>query len=153
MLRSPEQSRSLVAQRMRVILGDTDTSGVLYYAAPMRWADTLISGWLADTGVQLDDLIFSNQGSRTVHGEVTHHSSLRALDEVDGTLWCHRRSRRSYTLRAEFRAVEQAEPASVVLITQVYVEGRGADARAAELPAMLVERLGDPIPVTTGAMS
>ncbi len=110
----------LARDRFRVTMADTDAAQVIYFGAPARWAERLVTGWLAEVKFATSDLLAAGLGMPAVRAELSYHRPLRLDDVVEAALWVHRKSARSVTWRAEFARAAGAPPAVEVLLTQVY---------------------------------
>lgn len=131
----------LFTGRFRVTMADTDAAQLIYFGAPLRWAESLLTGYLAGIGVPLSGLLANGLGLPAVRLTVSYRSPLRLDDHVRGELRAHSHSRRAITWRCEmFREGEQ--PAAVeVLITQVAVQLSDGNPAAVALPGVLAQKL------------
>ncbi|CAM5692469.1 acyl-CoA thioesterase [Streptomyces canus] len=134
-------SDPLLRRRLRVTMGDTDAAQVVYFAAPARWAESMMSEWMAIAGFATSRLLAAGFGTPAVHAEFTYRSCLRLDDELDGCLRLDRLSQRSFTLRSDFALVGVSEPAVQIRLTQVYARTSGAALEVLLLPDELVRRL------------
>jgi acyl-CoA thioester hydrolase len=151
MISDPEQPsssirRPLARERFRVAMGDTDAAQVIYFGAPARWAERLVTTWLADVKFPTSGLLAAGFGMPAVHAELTYHSALRLDDPVEATLWLHRKSVRSVTWRAEFANPAGSTPAVEVLLTQVYTHVGEGRLVAVPWPDSLAELFGEETP-------
>ncbi|MEH0421435.1 acyl-CoA thioesterase [Streptomyces sp. B21-083] len=131
----------LLRRRFRVAMGDTDAARVIYFAAPARWAESMMSEWLVRAGFATSRLLADGLGTPAVHTEITYLSCLRLDDELDACLRLERVSVRSFTLRSDFRLVGAPKPAVVMRLTQVYARTSGPALELLPLPEELVARL------------
>lgn len=127
----------LATERFRVTMGDTDAARVIFFGAPLRWSERLVSTWLADSGHPTSEAIRSGYGLPAVHTEIDYSAPLRLDDRIDAALWAERVSERSITFRSSFTSVGQSQPAAVVRTTQVYVVVDGDSVRAVAMPREL----------------
>jgi acyl-CoA thioester hydrolase len=133
--------RLLAREQFRVTMADTDAARVIYFGAPTRWAERLVTTWLAEVGCAVSDTLNAGFGSPAVHVELTYRAPLRLDDEVIGTLWLNEWSRRSLTFRCEFSARDQLSPAVELLLTQVQVRTNDDRLTAVALPDRLLVAL------------
>ncbi|WP_416981196.1 acyl-CoA thioesterase [Streptomyces sp. T028] len=131
----------LLRRRFRVAMGDTDAAQVVYFAAPARWAESMVSEWLAIAGFATSRLLAAGFGTPAVHAEFTYRSCLRLDEEVDACLRLERLSERSFTLRSDFALVGASEPAIQIRLTQVYARTSGPALEVLPLPPELADRL------------
>jgi acyl-CoA thioester hydrolase len=112
----------LTTSEFRVAMGDTDAARVIYFGAPLRWAERLVTTWLADSGNSTSEAIDSGYGMPAAHVDIDYKSPLRLDDIVCASLWLDRRSARSVTFRSEFTRAGTHDVAVVVRVTQVQVK-------------------------------
>jgi acyl-CoA thioester hydrolase len=132
--------KPLLIQWFRVTMGDTDAAQVIYFGAPTRWAERLITEWMAEAGIPTSALIAAGFGMPVVHVELSYRHALRLDERVRGELRVRRVSRRSLTWACRF-LTEQEQVAVEVLVTQAYVRIDAAGSQAETLPAELVDKL------------
>lgn len=123
-------------------MGDTDAARVIYFGAPIRWAECLVTSWLADIGCPTSQALRDGYGLPAVHCELDYGSPLRLDDRVQATLWIDHRSERSVTFRSEFAHEGETKPAVVVRVTQVQAATDGEQLRAVALLPRLAAALG-----------
>ena len=136
----------LIRDRFRVTMGDTDAAQVIYFGAPTRWAERLMTTWLADVKFPTSELLASGYGLPAVRAELTYHKPLRLDDQVEATLWLQRKSARSVTWRAEFAHPGDSTPAVRVLLTQVYARLEGGRPVPTPWPDALTDLFGEEVP-------
>lgn len=134
-------SDPLVCTSFRVSMGDTDAARVIYFGAPIRWAERLVTTWLADVGCPTSEALRGGYGLPAVHCELDYAYPLRLDDRVQATLWIDRRSERSVTFRSEFAADGETKPGVVVRVTQVQAATEGGRLRAVALLPKLAAAL------------
>jgi acyl-CoA thioester hydrolase len=139
---------ALLIHRFRVPMGDTDAAQIIYFGAPMRWAERLFTDWLATIGMPTSEVLRAGFGLPAVHAELSYRRPLRLDERVRGELRLHRRSARSITWRCEFFPDDdEADDGGVaveVLITQVYARIDPAGPVAVPLPGVLLAHLPAP---------
>lgn len=135
------QIDALARTSFRVAMGDTDAAQVLYFGAPIRWAERLVTTWLADVGCATSQALSDGYGLPAVHCELDYASALRLDDRVQASLWIDRRSQRSVTFRSEFVREGEVPPAVVVRVTQVQAATGGEQLRAVALLPKLAAAL------------
>lgn len=118
---SADRLVELARNRFRVTMVDTDAARVIYFGAPTRWAEQLLTTWLADVGAPLSKSLDSGFGDPVVHAEAAYHAPLRLDDQVSATLSLARRTKRSMTFRCAFALDVNASPAVEVWLTKVHV--------------------------------
>jgi acyl-CoA thioester hydrolase len=137
----------LFRSQFHVTMADVDAAQILFYAAPLMWAERMMTAWRRESGFPLSRMLAESRGSPVVRTEVLYHRPLRLDDEVAGALWLKGRSRRSFTLLSCFTAGADGPLAVEVSVTQVSVE---ADADGALVPTELCDefaaQLGSPRP-------
>jgi acyl-CoA thioester hydrolase len=134
--------QQLGAERFRVTMADTDAAGLIYYAAPLRWAERLLMELLRQCGLPISGMLREGHGTPVVKAEVDYQHPLRLDDVVDGTLHARAVGRRSFTLESRFCPVPNSEPAVAVTTTMVYASGlTDGRVRAEPLPSPLAARL------------
>jgi acyl-CoA thioester hydrolase len=135
----------LRTDRFRVTMGDTDAAQIIYFGAPVRWAERLFTGYLADIGLPTSAVLASGRGFPAVELNVTYRRPLRLDDEVRGELRVNRRSARSVTWQCDFFAASQGAGSQAlavrVLTTQVSVQLADGQPSSVTLPPELVSRL------------
>jgi acyl-CoA thioester hydrolase len=122
-------------------MGDTDAAGIIYFGAPLRWAERLATTWFFSAGVPLSSMFAAGEGLPAVHAELSYKRPLRLDDEIEGTLWLANRTDRSVTLRTEFALVGTAGVAVEVQITQVHVSIGNGEIRSTPMPGSLAAAL------------
>ena len=141
------ENGALLIHRFRVPMGDTDAAQIIYFGAPMRWAERLFTDWLATIGLPTSDVLRAGFGLPAVHAELSYRRPLRLDERVRGELRLHRRSARSITWRCEFYSDGDGDGdgnggvAVDVLITQVYARIDPAGPVAVPLPGQLLAHL------------
>lgn len=110
----------LARDRFRVAMSDTDAARVIYFGAPARWAERLVTAWLADVKFPISGLLAAGFGMPAVHVELSYHRALRLDDLVEASLWVDKKSARSVTWRADFTRSSEFPVAVQALLTQVY---------------------------------
>jgi acyl-CoA thioester hydrolase len=133
--------RPLRTERFRVTMGDTDAAQIIYFGAPVRWAERLFTGYLAEIGLPTSAVLASGRGLPAVDLHVTYRQPLRLDDEVCGELRVSRQSARSITWQCDFLPAGQPELAVRVLITQVSVQITDGQPSPILLPRELVSHL------------
>ncbi|MEH0421478.1 acyl-CoA thioesterase [Streptomyces sp. B21-083] len=141
MTTTADGSEPLLRRRFRVAMGDTDAAQVVYFAAPARWAESMMSEWLVTAGFATSRLLAAGLGTPAVHAEFTYRDCLRLDDELDACLRLESLSKRSFTMRSDFAVVGSPEPAMQLRLTQVYARVSDAALEALPLPGELVRRL------------
>ncbi|MEZ0366058.1 acyl-CoA thioesterase [Mycobacterium sp. pUA109] len=144
------QFDALVHTSFRVAMGDTDAAQVIYFGAPIRWSERLVTTWLADVGCATSQTLRDGYGLPAVHCELDYASALRLDDRVHASLWIDRRSQRSVTFRSEFTREGEALPAVVVRVTQVQAETGGEQLCAIPLLPKLAAALAKAERMTDG---
>jgi acyl-CoA thioester hydrolase len=124
-------------------MADTDAARVIYFGAPVLWAERLVSTWLADVGCGTFDALANGFGLPAVRCEAEYASAMRLDDRVQATLWVDKVSARSVTFRSEFTKEGEANPAVTVRVTQVQAASDGPDLRAVQLLPKLTEALSN----------
>ncbi|TVT24149.1 acyl-CoA thioesterase [Amycolatopsis acidiphila] len=120
---------------------DTDAARLIYFGAPARWAERLLTTWLADVGCPLSKSLDSGFGDPVVHAEMTYHSPLRLDDEVNATLSLIRRTERSLTFHCGFGLGSGPATAVEVRLTKVHVRFGPDGAEAVPLAGPLLDAL------------
>jgi acyl-CoA thioester hydrolase len=139
-----EPSQPLHVDRFRVPMADTDAAQIIYFGAPVRWAERLATGYLAEIGLPTSALLASGHGLPAVDLHVTYRRPLRLDDQVQGELRVHRRSSRSITWQCDFFRKGETERAVQVHLTQVSVKTGDGEPSAVPLPAGLIAQLDQP---------
>jgi acyl-CoA thioester hydrolase len=137
----PTTGQPLGTDRFRVTMGDTDAAQIIYFGAPVRWAERLFTGYLAEIGLPTSAVLASGRGLPAVDMHVTYRRPLRLDDEVRGELRVHRRTVRSITWQCDFFKVGEPPLAVRVLTTQVSVTVADGRPSPVQLPAELVSQL------------
>jgi acyl-CoA thioester hydrolase len=140
---------ALLIHRFRVPMGDTDAAQIIYFGAPMRWAERLFTDWLATIGMPTSEVLRAGFGLPAVHAELSYRRPLRLDERVRGELRLHRRSARSITWRCEFFPDDDDDDGGVaveVLITQVYARIDPAGPVTVPLPGQLLAHLPADLP-------
>jgi acyl-CoA thioester hydrolase len=146
----PATTPPLRVDRFRVQMADTDAAQIIYFGAPVRWAERLATGYVADIGLPTSALLASGHGMPAVDLHVTYRRPLRLDDQVQGELRVHRRSSRSITWQCDFFRKGETELAVQVHLTQVSVKLGDGEPSAVPLPAELIAQLDRP-PAEPGA--
>lgn len=131
----------LSTNRFHVSMGDVDAAGHLFYAAPLLWAERLLTDWRRAVGQPVSGMLRDGWGSPVVRTEITYSRPLRLDDEVEGTLWFVGRSARTFTVLCRFTAGTGGPVGAEVQITQVPVRQVDGEPRATDVPAELVAQL------------
>ena len=79
-----EPTPPLHVDRFRVPMADTDAAQIIYFGAPVRWAERLVTGYLADIGQPTSAMLASGHGMPAVDLHVTYRRPLRLDDQVYG---------------------------------------------------------------------
>ena len=140
----------LHVDRFRVPMADTDAAQIIYFGAPVRWAERLATGYVADIGLPTSAVLASGHGMPAVDLHVMYRRPLRLDDQVQGELRVHRRSSRSITWQCDFFRSGETELAVQVHLTQVSVKIADGEPSAVPLPAELIAHLDQP-PAAPGA--
>jgi len=135
------QPNALARTSFRVVMADTDAARVIYFGAPIRWAERLVTTWLADVGCPTSGGLRDGYGLPAVHCELDYAAALRLDDRVQASLWVDRYSQRSVTFRSDFTRQGDVTPAVVVRVTQVQAATDGDRLRAVTLQPRLVAAL------------
>jgi len=126
-------SGPLLTARFHVVMADVDAAQILYFATPLRWAERMFSRWRREVGLPMSEMLRTGTGTPAVRSEITYAASLHLDEEVEATMWCDRRSTRSYTTRYDFAAGPEGPLATQVWLTQATIE-RDADGRMRSVP-------------------
>ena len=150
----PMPDKPLSTQRFRVPMGDTDAAQIIYFGAPVGWAERLATSYLADIGVPTSAVLASGRGLPAVDLHVVYRRPLRLDEWVRGELRVQRRSARSITWRCDFYPDDQSrddqspdsqpELAVRVFLTQVSVRITDGQPSPVPLPAELNELPEEP---------
>ncbi|HEX3750430.1 MAG TPA: thioesterase family protein [Streptosporangiaceae bacterium] len=140
----PAASPPLHVDRFRVSMADTDAAQIIYFGAPVRWAERLATGYLADIGLPTSAMLASGHGMPAVDLHVTYRRPLRLDDQVQGELRVLRRSSRSITWQSDFFRKGESQLAVQVHLTQVSVKTADGEPSAVPLPAELITQLDQP---------
>lgn len=124
-----------------VTMGDTDAAGIIYFGAPVGWAERMITEWLAESGWPLSEQLGSGWGMPAVHLEVDYSRPLRLDDRIVGTLRSHARSAHSVTWRCQFSTEEEGPVAVEVRLTQASVRLQAGGTTLVDLPPGLAAQL------------
>lgn len=127
--------------RFRVAMGDTDAAQLIYFGAPLRWAERMLTGYLADSGTPTSRLLADGRGMPAVETAIRFHRPLRLDDQLRGELRVQHHSQRSITWRCDFFHQDQTSSAVDVVLTQVSVQLTEGTPAAVPLPDLLVEHL------------
>lgn len=125
--------------QFRVSMGDTDAAQIIYFGAPPRWKEWLLTGWFKEIGHPLSGMIATGFSFPTVRLEVDYHAALRLDDLVEGTLACGHIGTKSFSIVASFWAPDGQEAVRVRswhVWTQMTSRADG-DLRSAPLPDWL----------------
>lgn len=141
--RAPDSSSLLTRSSFRVVMADTDAAQVIYFGAPLLWAERLVSTWLADVGCGTFDALANGYGLPAVRCEMEYASALRLDDRVQATLSVDTLSERSVTFRSEFTKVGETSPAVIVRVKQVQAAVDGSGLRSVRLLPKLAEALSN----------
>lgn len=141
--RAPDSSSLLTRSSFRVVMADTDAAQVIYFGAPLLWAERLVSTWLADVGCGTFDALANGYGLPAVRCEMEYASALRLDDRVQATLSVDTLSERSVTFRSEFTKVGETNPAVIVHVKQVQAAVDGSGLRSVHLLPKLAEALSN----------
>ncbi|AFS12107.1 Hypothetical protein MIP_00175 [Mycobacterium intracellulare subsp. intracellulare MTCC 9506] len=126
-----------------MVMADTDAAQVIYFGAPLLWAERLVSTWLADVGCGTFDALANGYGLPAVRCEMEYASALRLDDRVQATLSVDTLSERSVTFRSEFTKVGETNPAVIVRVKQVQAAVDGSGLRSVRLLPKLAEALSN----------
>ncbi|MCA2252140.1 acyl-CoA thioesterase [Mycobacterium intracellulare] len=126
-----------------MVMADTDAAQVIYFGAPLLWAERLVSTWLADVGCGTFDALANGYGLPAVRCEMEYASALRLDDRVQATLSVDTLSERSVTFRSEFTKVGETNPAVIVHVKQVQAAVDGSGLRSVHLLPKLAEALSN----------
>ena len=117
---STESSRdSLFASRRRVIMGDVDAAGILYFAAPYRWLEEAFTGWLKQVGHPLGASLREGSGCPCVTSATSYSVPLVLDDEIDLSLRASSIGTTSFSVTVE--AVRPSDGAVAVRSTAWHV--------------------------------
>lgn len=133
----------LARDRFRVVMGDTDAARVIYFGAPLRWSERLMTTWFADIGLPTSHTIDHGGGYPAVHTEVVYRAPLRLDDEVFATLWVDQVANSSLIFHSQFTTDPGAAPAVEMWLTKVHVRSDEDGLQAVPLDPSLLAVLGD----------
>lgn len=131
----------LVCTSFRVVMADTDAARVIFFGAPVLWAERLVTTWLADVGCGTQDSLTRGFGLPAVHCELDYVSPLRLDDQVNASLFVENHTERSVTFRSEFIRAGESTPSVEVRVTQVQAATDGGAMRAVPLMPKLLAAL------------
>ena len=139
----------LCARTHRVGMSEGDGAGLLYFAAPMPWAERLFSDWLAELGHTTRALFESGAAYPVVDAHVEYLAPLALDDVIRLELATRRIGTRSFVVRTQAIRSSDGTLCAQVELVQVYVTGLGGDLRPTPLPDWLTAALrGDPLPAS-----
>jgi acyl-CoA thioesterase FadM len=125
----------LIIIRRRVLLPDTDASGLIFFGAPARW--------VAEAHAELMGSIGRRWGGTTATPtrayEVAFERPLRVDDEIEHTAWVSEIGRTSFAVAHEIRC----RGAIAVTATSRHVHVRLADMTPLPVPDEIVRGLRD----------
>ncbi|PXY16710.1 hypothetical protein BA062_38610 [Prauserella flavalba] len=90
----------LASSRRRVTMGDVDAAGILYFAAPYRWLEELLTGWWKATGHPLSEMLRSGSGCPSVASAARYSRPLTVDDEIALALYPSLIGRTSFAVTA-----------------------------------------------------
>lgn len=111
----------LTQTTFRVVMGDTDAAGVIYFAAPLHWAERMFTEYLAEIGEGTSAMLRDGRGFPLVHMDVDYFTPFRLDDRVVARLWIDARTTKSFTWLIEFSPPE-GPTAIRVRLTQVHID-------------------------------
>jgi YbgC/YbaW family acyl-CoA thioester hydrolase len=118
-------------------MAEVDAAGLIYFAAPMPWAERVFSEWLADLGHTTRALFESGAAYPVVDAHVEYLAPLALDDVVRLELSARRIGTKSFVVRTQ-AVREQDETVCVrVELVHVYVTGLGGDLESTALPNWL----------------
>jgi acyl-CoA thioester hydrolase len=131
-------------------MADVDAAGLIYFAAPLPWAERLFNDWMADLGYGTSRLFASDLAYPVVDTHVEYRTALRLDDMMRLELTVSRMGTSSFTVRT--RAIRESDAALCVQVelVHVFVTGLSSEPRPARLPGWLTSclrgerRPGDP---------
>jgi acyl-CoA thioesterase FadM len=88
----------LASSRRHVAMGDVDAAGILYFAAPYRWHEELLTGWWKTIGHPLSDMLRSDHGCPSVSSVARYSRPLTVDDEIALALYPSRIGRTSFAV-------------------------------------------------------
>jgi YbgC/YbaW family acyl-CoA thioester hydrolase len=122
-------------------MSEVDGAGLIYFAAPMPWAERLFSDWLAELGHTTRSLFESGVAYPVVDAHVEYLSPLTLDDVIRLELTAPRIGTKSFVVRTQaIRTSDQRVCARVELV-HVYVTGLGGDLKPTPLPGWLAAAL------------
>lgn len=130
-------TRLLCTCAHRIGMAEVDAAGLIYFAAPMPWAERLFSDWLADLGYTTRALFQSGAAYPVVDAHVEYLAPLALDDVVRLELSAQRIGTKSFVLRTQAVRTRDAAVCVRVELVHVYVTGLGGDLQSATLPGWL----------------
>jgi acyl-CoA thioesterase FadM len=104
---------ALFRAEFRVSMGDTDAAQIIYFGAPPRWKEWLLTGWFKSIGHPLSEMLATGYSFPTVRLEVDYSAALRLDDAVEGSLHCGHIGTKSFSIIASFTAPAGGEAVRV----------------------------------------
>jgi acyl-CoA thioesterase FadM len=106
----------LIEGSWRVRMADVDMAGVIYYGAPLRWAEMMLGDWLDRCGQSLSAMLAAGDAIPVVAAEVRYRSPLTLDDQCRLGLSARRAGRTSFTVRCSAWGPGAASAAAVAAV-------------------------------------
>lgn len=127
----------LARSRRRVGMASVDAAGIIYFAAPLPWAEGLFTDWLADHGHPMTRILAHGAAFPIVESQTSYRVPLRLDDLVDLELSAAAVGERSFTMRTRMSRATDGVVAVEVRLVHVFVSGLQAQMRATTIPPWL----------------
>jgi YbgC/YbaW family acyl-CoA thioester hydrolase len=132
----------LRTRSMRVAMADVDAAAVLYFTTPLRWQETMFTGWLYELGHPVSAMLAEGRGCPAVDARVEFLAPLRLDDIVRCELRCVHLGTTSFGVQMAVMAESTGEIAARTSTRQVYCErDAGGTPRATPIPDWLRDAL------------
>lgn len=108
----------------RLMYGECDPAGIVYYAAYHPWMERSYNEWAYERGVRTDRM-FDTWGATTVsrHAGVTYERPALLFDPITCAMHLDRLGSTSFTTRFDFTHAEDGGTLAVGTMTLVFVDG------------------------------
>lgn len=88
-------------------MADIDAAGIIYFASPLRWQESIFSDWLRKIGHPLGSFLMEKSLCPVVDLKVSYHGPFRMDDVAVLTLFADHVGNSSFALRTEMGTIEQ----------------------------------------------
>jgi acyl-CoA thioester hydrolase len=136
-----ERAKLLAERQERVRMVDTDASGLLYFGAVYRWAESMFGSWLLHVGPGMGEMLRDGTAVPVVHSEAEYRGPLTVDDALVLALHAGPVGRTSFGFVCDARYGAESSPRITIRTRHVYGRITPADVHTGFVPQPLPDWL------------